>query len=170
MSTFTLGLSEILVGDVLETGLMPEISAMTKIGKVLENTASVTQEEATFTDFKEQGSAAPAVRVKQDGAFSSTFQIMDADPELLAKYLGGSVVGKVWNYLGKSVNVEKALFIKPNQGLYFQFPKASISATIAGELNNENLVTVTFNVTPLSPGEDKPSVLAGKITDLTPAG
>lgn len=158
--SYTFGLASIKVAEVLESGLMPETSAMTKIGEVLEKTASITQEEPTFTDFKEEGNATPKVRVKQEGPFNFVFQIMNADPAFLADYIGGEVVNGAWNYYGKSINIEKALAIIPEQGLSWKMPKASISATIGGSLDNENLVTVTFNVTPLSPGDDLPSIIS----------
>lgn len=158
--SYTFGLASIKVADVLESGLMPADSAMTKIGEVLEKTASITQEEATFTDFKEEGNATPKVRVKQEGPFNFVFQIMNADPAFMAEYIGGEVVNGAWNYYGKSINIEKALAIIPEQGLSWKVPKASISATIGGSLDNENLVTVTFNVTPLSPGDDLPSIIS----------
>ena len=172
MEVYTLGLSEILIGAVTQTGDMPALNTMTKIGEVLENTASFTQEEATFTEFKEEGNSTAKVRVQSGGGgFNFIFQIMNVNPALLAKYVGGTVTNGVWSFMGSTITMEESMYIKPKQGLYFQMPKASISATIGGELNAENLVTATFNVSPLSPAANKPSLLSGKISDLeVPAG
>lgn len=169
---YTFGNAEILVADVLETGLMPEISTMTKIGEVLEDSASLTQEEGDKTEIFEEGNPDPKVIIEKPGSITVAFNIMNADPKMLSDYLGGTVgvTSKEWEFDGKKKSVQKALFIKPQQGLYFKFPKASISAVIAGDLNQSGLLTLNFTAKPLSPGAGKKSVLAGKVSDLVPAG
>lgn len=170
MSVYTFGLSEILVGNVLETGLMPALNTLTKLGEVLEGTATMTQEAGDRTEFREEGVITPKVVIQKAGSWSWNFNIMNADPAMLASYLGGTVTNGVWNYLGETVNIEKAIMIKPKQGLYWQLPKAAISAVISGDFNEDGLVTLNFTVSPLSPGNAKPSILSGKVTDLTPVG
>ena len=172
MSTYTFGLAEILVGEVLETGLMPEVSTMTKIGEVAEDSASLTQEEGDKTEIFEEGNPTPKVVIEKSGNTTIAFNLMNVDPEMLAKYIGGAVdsTSKEWGFDGKKKSVQKALFIKPQQGLYFKLPKASISAVLAGDMNQSGLLTLNFTVTPLSPGDGKKSLLVGKVSDLTPAG
>ncbi|WP_312554887.1 hypothetical protein [Empedobacter brevis] len=168
MATYTFGLAEILVAASLATGLMPEASAMTKIGEVLEGTANMAQEEGDKAEFKEEGNPIPKVIISKAGSWTWNFNIMNADPEMLSEYIGGSynATSKEWEFDGKTKTIEKALFIKPKQGLYWKLPKASISAVVAGDLNEDGLLTLNFTVSPLSPAEGKPSILSGKVTDL----
>jgi len=168
MATYTFGLAQILVAASLATGLMPEESAMTKIGEVLEGTANMAQEEGDKTPFREEGDPNPKVIITKAGSWTWNFNVMNADPEMLSEYIGGkyNATSKEWEFNGKTATIEKALFIKPKQGLYWKLPKASISAVVAGDLNEDGLLTFNFTVTPLSPAEGKPSILSGKVTDL----
>lgn len=172
MSVYTFGLAEILVAEPLATGLMPAESAMTKIGEVLEDSASLTQEDGDKTEIFEEGNPIPKVVIEKAGATTIAFNLMNVDPAMLADYIGGSVnsTSKEWEFDGKKKTVEKALFIKPKSGLYFKLPKASISSVLAGDMNQSGLLTLNFTVTPLSPGDGKKSLLAGKVSDLVPAG
>ncbi|WP_333661595.1 hypothetical protein [Chishuiella changwenlii] len=172
MAVYTFGLAEILVAEVLETGLMPATADMGKIGEVLQDSASWTQEEGDKTEIFEQSNPIPKVIIEQPGATTLAFNLMNVDPEMLGKYIGGSVnaTSKEWEFDGKKKAIEKALFIKPEQGLYFKLPKASISAVIAGDLNQSGLLTLNFTVTPLSPGDGLKSIIAGKVSDLPPEG
>lgn len=105
--------------------------------------------------------------ITKAGSWSWSFNVMNADPEMLGEYIGGTYndVTKEWEFDGKTNAIEKALFIKPKQGLYWKLPKASISAVVAGDLNEDGLLTLNFTVTPLSPADGKPSILSGKVTD-----
>lgn len=165
---YTFGLAKILVAEVLETGLMPETAVMTKIGEVFEDSGSLEQEEGESTEFKEEGNPIPKVVITKAGKITFKFNIMNVDPKMMADYIGGSVgvTSKEWEFDGKTKTVEKALFIQPEQGVYFKIPRASISAVLSGEMNQSNLLTMNFTVTPLSPGDGKKSVIAGLVSEL----
>ncbi|WP_313386900.1 hypothetical protein [Chishuiella sp.] len=172
MQKYTFGLASILVAAVLDTGLMPAIADMTKIGEVLEGTANIAQEEGTRNEFKEEGVSAAKVIIKKNGAFSWTFNIMNADPEMFSEYIGGSynATTKEWEYKGENTTIYKSIFIKPKEGLYWKVPKAEISAVVAGELSEEGLVTLNFTVTAVSPGDDLVMLMAGLVSNLPPEG
>ena len=171
-AVYTFGLAEILVADVLETGLMPATADMVKIGEVLQDSASLTQEEGDKTEIFEQSNPIPKVVIEQAGTTTIAFNLMNVDPAMLGEYIGGAVnaTSKEWEFDGKKKSVNKALFIKPEQGIYFKLPKASMSAVIAGDLNQSGLLTLNFTVTPLSPGDGLKSILAGLVSDLPPEG
>ncbi|MDM1547378.1 MULTISPECIES: hypothetical protein [Empedobacter] len=168
MATYTFGLAKVMVAEVSADGTMPETSTMTKIGEVFEDSGSLEQEEGETTEFKEEGNPIPKVVITKQGKITFKFNLMNVDPKMMADYIGGSVnvTSKEWEFDGKAKSVEKALYIQPEQGLYFKIPKASISAVLSGEMNQSNLITMNFTVTPLSPGEGKKSVLAGNVSDL----
>lgn len=172
MATYTFGLADILVAEVLTTGLMPAVNTMTKIGEVLEDSASLTQEEGDKTEIFEEGNPTPKVVITKSGSTRIAFSLMDIEPKTLADYIGGSVnaTSKEWEFDGNTKAVEKALFIKPKQGLYFKIPKASISAVLAGDMNQNGLITLNFTVTPLSPANSGKSLLVGRVADLVPEG
>lgn len=164
---YTYGLTEILVAEVLATGKMPVVTTMTKIGEVLEGTANLAQEAGDKVEFREEGVSAPKVIIQKSGTWTFAFEIMNVDTKMLSDFIGGAVVGKTWTFDGTTKVVEKALFIKPKVGLYWQIPRASISATIGGDMNEDGLITLSVTVTPLAPAAKEPAMIVGEVKDLT---
>lgn len=157
MAVITLGLSEIKVGEASPAGTMPE--AMTKIGKTYQNTCKIVQEAAEVTEHFEEGKAAPEVRKKRKKVPQITFSIMDADPQLLADFIGGTVTGTgdaaEWGYDGTEVVANKAITVIPEQGLEFSIPNADIEAVIDADMSAQGIFLVNFTVTPLAVSSGK---------------
>ena len=152
MAVITLGLSEIKVGEAAPDGTIP--TEMKKIGKTYQNTCKIAQEASDVTEHYEEGKAAPEVRKKRKKVPQITFSIMDADPQLLADYIGGTVTGTAdaaeWGYNGDEVVVNKAISIIPEQGLEFSIPNADIEAVIDADMSAQGIFLVNFTVTPLA--------------------
>ena len=91
MSTITLGLCEIKVGEASAAGVMP--TSLAKIGKTYKDTCKLSQDAADVTEHFEEGHAAPEVRKKSKKMPKLAFSIMDADVDTLINYIGGSNVG-----------------------------------------------------------------------------
>ncbi|MFV0232767.1 hypothetical protein [uncultured Empedobacter sp.] len=175
MQKYTFGLTAILVGAVLPTGLMPSLATLKKIGEVNEGSASMTMEKGESTKIYEEGNPTPKVVIPKPDSVSFEFALLDATPELIKEYLGGVTEGATAvGFLGKTIQVEKAVLVKPDQGVYFAIPRASITATIGGEFNSDGTLVMTMTVEPLDPGNDKSPIstdyLANLEANLPPAG
>lgn len=172
---YTFGLTEILVGEVLEAGGMPPLASLTKIGQVSEDSANMTMESGDSTEIKEQSNPVPVLVINQADSIEFNFQILDATPELIEKYMGGKKVGATAvGFLGKTVTVEKAFVFKPEQGVYFAVPRASIKTTFGGDFTNTGVLTMTCVVKPLAPRDGGEPVicdyLANFEANFTPKG
>lgn len=150
MSTITLGLCEIKVGEASAAGVMP--TSLAKIGKTYKDTCKLSQDAADVTEHFEEGHAAPEVRKKSKKMPKLAFSIMDADVDTLINYIGGSNVGssgaKKWGFDGTEVVANKAIYVSTEQGLDFEIPNADIEAVINAELSASGIFLVEFTVTP----------------------
>lgn len=162
-SVITLGLSQIKVGEASTAGTMPP--AMTKIGKTYKDSCQITQDASDVTEHFEEGHAAPEVRKKTKKIPTVTFQLMDCDPETLAKYIGGSAEGGVWSYDGSGVTSNKAITIETEQGLCFDIPNGDIEAVINAQLSATGIFLVDFTVTPMAVSNGKAIIARPKAND-----
>lgn len=154
--TITLGLSEILVGKASPEGVMPQIATMKKIGMTYKGTTLISQEKGEEIQHFEEGVSAPAIRKVLKKAPKVTFSIMNADVDTLVDYVGGKKIVKggsetktKWSFKGNETVENKAILIKPEQGLCFEIPNGAIEATINGKMTTEGIFLVDFTVTPL---------------------
>ena len=152
MGLITLGLCQIKVGEASSTGVMP--TSMTKIGKTYRDTAKISQDAADVTEHFEEGMAAPEVRKKNRKIPKLTFSLMNADPQMLADYVGGEVTGtgenKKWGYNGDETVENKAILVETEQGLDFEIPNADIEAVINADMSAKGIFLVDFTVTPMA--------------------
>ena len=152
MGQITIGLAKISVAEAAPTGTMPTV--LTKIGKVYKDTCKINQDTADVTEHFEEGMAAPEVRKKTRKIPKLTFSLMDADPKMLADYVGGTCTGTgaaaKWTYDGNEVVTNKAIHIETEQGLNFEIPNADIEASINSDMSAKGIFLVDFVVTPLA--------------------
>lgn len=158
----TLGLSQITVGTAAENGTMP--GNMTKIGKTYKNTCKINQEKAEVKEHYEEGMAAPEVRRKSKKIPVLVFSLMNADPQMLADYIGGTVTDGKWGYDGTEVVANKAIHVESEMGMVFDIPNADIEAVINHDASAEGIFLVDFTVTPCAVTSGKPFNAAPKTT------
>ncbi|GGF00124.1 hypothetical protein SAMN05443634_105157 [Chishuiella changwenlii] len=164
---YTFGLAEIIVGEVLESGEMPFLEDMTKIGKVNEDSANMTMEAGDSTEIREQSNPVPVLVINQPDTIEYNFQILDATPELVEEYMGGEKVGATAvGFLGRTVTVEKSFLFKPEQGIYFAVPRASIKTTFGGDFTRTGVLTMTCVVTPLAAADGKQPVICDYLSNF----
>lgn len=155
----TLGLSKVEVGEAALDGTMPV--SMEKIGKVYKGTCRITQDESDVMEHFEEGRAAPEVRKKTKKVPRFEFALMDADAQMMADYIGGTVTALAWGYDGTEVVANKSIRLVSEQGFNFEIPNADIEATIDADLSTEGIFLINFVVTPLA-------VTTGKAIKATP--
>lgn len=172
MSTITLGLSEVQVGEIGSDG--SEATTYKKIGKTYQNTCKLTQDSAEVTEHYEEGQSAPEVRKKKKKVPILTFSIMDPDPAFLSAYLGGTVEGDgdeaVWSWGDTDVDIEASVRVIPEVGLVYTIPRSDIEATLNNDFSSQGLNLVDFKVTPLKPSKSGVKTMyAKKKTKTYPA-
>ena len=149
-SLITIGLAQIKVGTASPAGTMPAGSGLTKIGKTYKDTCKIAQDSADVTEHFEEGRSAPEVRKVQKKIPKVTFSLMDADAQLLADYIGGTVTSGSWAFDGNEVVANKAMLIESEQGLDFEIPNGNIEAVINADMSAKGIFLVDFTVTPLA--------------------
>ena len=147
-SLITIGLKQVKVGEAAPNGTMPTV--LTKIGKVYKDTIKMAQDAPDVTEHFEEGKASPEVRAKARKIQKVTFSLMDADPQVLADYVGGEVVEGKWLYDGSEDVAPKAIFIESEQGFDFEIPNADIEAVINADMSAKGIFLVDFTVTPMA--------------------
>ena len=147
-SLITVGLKQVKVGAAAPDGTMP--TALTKIGKVYKDTIKIAQDAPDVTEHFEEGKAAPEVRKKARKIQKVTLSLMDADPQALADYVGGEVVGGKWVYDGDEEVDNKAVLIESEQGLDFEIPNADIEAVINADMSAKGIFLVDLTITPMA--------------------
>jgi len=153
MGLITLGLVQIKVGEAAPNGTMP--TALTKIGKTYKDTAKIAQDASDVTEHFEEGKSAPEVRQVRKKIPKITFSLMDADAQMLADYIGGTVTSGAWGFDGSEVVTNKAILIETEQGLNFEIPNANIEAVIDADMSAKGIFLVNFTVTPLAVTDGK---------------
>lgn len=148
MGLITLGLSQIKVGEASKAGTMP--SELTKIGKTYKDTCRISHDASEVTEHFEEGMAAPEVRKKSRKIPQLLFSLMDADAQMLADYVGGTVSAGKWAYDGSELVANKAIFVQTEMGLDFEIPNGDIEAVINADMSAKGIFLVDFTVTPLA--------------------
>jgi len=153
---FTLGLSQVIVGEKQPDGAVIDESLQEKIGMVYEGTCGLNQAESEVTEHKEEGAAAPAIVFTQKQPIILTFSLMNMDIDMMVKYIGGikipGVGGKpdMWGFDGSETVDNYSIRILPKHGLAFYVPNAKIDAVVTGEMTSEGIFLVAFTITPLA--------------------
>ncbi|KAA6300914.1 MAG: hypothetical protein EZS26_002940 [Candidatus Ordinivivax streblomastigis] len=148
MGLITIGLAQIKVGEAEPGGTMPETLA--KIGKTYKDTCKISQDASDVTEHFEEGKAAPEIRKKTKKIPKLTFSLMNADPQMLADYVGGVVTSGKWGYDGDELVANRAILVETEQGLDFEIPNGDVEAVINSDMSAKGIFLVDFTVTPLA--------------------
>lgn len=163
-SLITLGLSEIQVGTVDPTGVMPADGSMTKIGKTYKDTCKLAQATSDVTEHFEEGKSAAEVRRKSKKVPVLTFSLMDPDVNILINYVGGENIGTTevpkWGFNGDEIVENKAIRIKSEQGLWVDVPNGDIEAVINSDFSTKGIFLVDFTVTPMAVPQGKKAIIS----------
>ena len=159
-----IGIQHIFVGEVLETGLMPDLSAMTEIGTILPDSASIAKEDDTVTDLKAQETGEVDISILSElGAQSAVFNTRDFNQTNLVLAFGGSMVNGKWNepvdaFRGREKSVK--IIGRSVDGLHFvvDMPKTKMTAKMIGELPESESASIQFTMKKLTPINETTSV------------
>lgn len=164
MGVITQGLAQVQIGTASTSGTMP--GSLTKIGAVYKDSCKLTQDTASVVEHFEEGQSAPLFQNEDLKMPSLAFQLMDADVDLLALAIGGSVTSGVWGFDGTVKNSNKAVKVVTKQGLVFDIPNGRIRATLNAEFSEKGINLLDVVVTPLAVTSGYP-LMAYTTTPLT---
>ena len=157
MGLITVGLAEIKVGAAASSPRLFRRLVVYVFSRWFDkrfNTSTPQQlnrpEASEVTEHFEEGHAAPVYSKRTKKIPKSTFQLCDVDPDMLAKYVGGTVNSGTWEFNGNELTANVALEIIPEQGMIFQIPNASVEAVINSDMSSKGIFLVDFTVTPLA--------------------
>ena len=153
-SLITQGLSGLLIGDPSTSGVMP--NTLTKIGAIYKDSFTINQDQAEVTPHFEEGDSFPMFISEDLKMPTFAGQLMDADPDLLALTIGGSVSSGKWGFDGKTPNQNKAIRAQTSQGMVFDIPNGRIRAVINTTLSKKNIFLLDFVITPMAVTANSP--------------
>jgi hypothetical protein len=157
VKVFTLGLSKIEMGAIGNDGGMG--STLSQLGYTNQDSAQLTMEVPTATEFFAEEVDDPVLVSKKAGAITFAFDIMNPAPEVLAQMLGGTA-GKSeptladndkWEAPDSVSDIEQSLKITPKQGFIFEVPRASISANLTGNFAASSIMLLHVEAKVMTP-------------------
>lgn len=157
VKVFTLGLSKIEFGAVAADGDMG--SSLAQLGYTNQDSATLTMEVPTATEFFAEEVDDPVLVSKKAGAIAFAFDLMNPSPEVLSQLMGGTA-GKSssglpdndqWEAPDSVSDIEQSLKITPKQGYEFSVPRASISANLTGNFAASSIMLLHVEAKVLTP-------------------
>ena len=154
---YTLGLSKIEIGDIAEGGGMG--ATLEQLGYTLQDSCSMTQEDPQSSEFFAEEVDDPVLSIDRGGKTTFNFSIMNPDPIVLKKLLGGEAV---WNAPNTMPVIEKSVKITPKQGLEFSIPRMKLVAKINGQFSRSNVFVIEVVGTVLVPTDGTTAKMSAK--------
>ena len=167
---YTLGLSEIKMGDIAQDGGMGQTLA--SLGYTYQDTAQMITEDAAVTDFYAEEVDDPVVSIGRAGKIQFKWSLMNPSPDDLVTLIGGSAAkssgntgndNDVWNAPDSYAVIEKSIEVSPKQGLKFSVPRAKIEAKINGNLSKSAMLLVEITATVMAPTKSGEKKLVAQI-------
>lgn len=152
--TFTMGISEIKLGDIAQDGGMGQILAA--LGLTEEDSCEITFGEISEEDVNVEELDDPFEILKTAGKTTFAFNIVNPTVEGMALVMGGTgtaVDGGADTYEApiSLPTIEKSLQITPRKGFKFEAPRCSINATLTGGYGRKKKLMLRVAGTVLAP-------------------
>lgn len=152
---YSVGLAEVQFGQASRIGFMP--NAMSKIGKVYQDTCKVTQDAPDVTEHFEEGNPVPIIRTTTKKPPKVSFSIVVEDLETLERLIGGKASDSEWAE-GQNFAANLAIRVISKQGMMINIPNASISGSFDWELSDKGLMKIAVEAVPQDVDTRKPFV------------
>lgn len=165
VKVFTLGLSKIEAGAIANDGGMG--SSLEQMGLTNQDSAQLTMETPTSTEFFAEEVDDPVLVSKKAGAITFAFDLMNPSPEVLQKLIGGKISksegsqeNDKWEAPEVVQDIELSIRITPKQGFIFEIPRASISANLNGNFAASSLLLLHVEAKVLAPTKQDTSKMS----------
>lgn len=164
---FSLGLKWVKFGTPTGTVAMP--ATMNKFANTVKGSMNVEEEEATIQDFNVEEVDAPVAQaMSENGKLTLVWEAYDLTPETIALVKGGTAQGNKFSAPAKSVVKELALEAKSDTNVVFAIPKASVVATVVGQLSGNEMIRLRVKATAIDPGDGgSPWYIENSVADPT---
>lgn len=157
------GIDTIKIGDPLPNGVMG--TTLTSIGKLVDDSIQITFAEPTKTKITCEDTTAPlVVLVDPNVEKKFEFSTYDFDPDILARFFGGSNVLEKWSSPTSYDAIEQSVEIvtKDVDGTHFKItiPRANISASMEGKIGKKGLGIIKIICEVLTPFDGSNNALS----------
>lgn len=148
---YTLGLSQILIGDIAQDGGMGQ--SLTQFGYTKADSCTFEQDDPEVTDFNAEEVDDPVISIAKAGKINFNFELMNPDVAVMVELFGGTKdeSNNTWSAPEKMPTIEKSVTIIPDQGFKFMIPRMKIVAKIVGGFSNTGMMTISVAGTVLQP-------------------
>ena len=168
--TFTMGISEIKIGDIANDGGMG--TTLAALGLTEEDSCEITFGEITEEDVNVEEMDDPFEILRTAGKTTFAFNIVNPDVSGMQLTMGGTgtpVEGGADTYEAPITlpTVEKSLQITPKKGFKFEAPRVSINATLTGGYGRKKKLMLRVSGTVLAP--TKANTGKFKLTRVVPS-
>jgi len=158
VKVITLGLSSIKTGAIAQDGGMGQTLAA--LGYTYEDTAKMTQEDPTVTEFYAEEVDDPVAAISRAGKTGFEFSIMNPDVSVLADLMGGTAdtTNNTWTAPDTVYECEKSVEITPKQGFKIEVPRMKLQTKINAEFSKKGIMLIEVKGTVMAPtksGEKK---------------
>ncbi len=156
MGRHKLGLKAIKMGAIAGDGDMG--TSLVAIGDTVLDTAEMTTEEGTVTEFSIEESDSPVLSINTEpDSIVFAWSTYANDAATLAKLFGGTVtpaaggVGELWEMPDAIPEIEQSLEIEWKKGGFMRIPRARIKAAFQGSFKKSALSQINITATVLQP-------------------
>ncbi len=156
MAKKSIGLESIKMGLIAGDGGMG--TTLTQIGATVSDSASITTEEGTTTDFPIEENDAPFFSIQSTAQKQTlAWSTYDVDLDTMARFYGGTVVvgtggeGDSWDMPDTLPVLERSIEVITKDGWRIQIPRASINTKMQWNLSKTKLAQLDITATILQP-------------------
>lgn len=157
MAKAEIGLKKFLMGDVAGDGGMGAV--LTELGPTVVDTALLTSEAPTTTDFPVEEYDTPFYSQVTPGKDTLTLSVYDVEPASLVRVLGGTVSvdasgNNVWEAPLESPQIEQSCRLITQKNGIVDIPRGKISATKQFNFRKSALFQVDISIDILKPEKE----------------
>lgn len=155
---YTLGLSEILFGEIAEDGGMG--TSLAAIGYTKEDSCTFEQDDPEDTEFMAEEVEDPVYILSKAGKINFAFELMNPSLDVIKDLFGGDIADGKWNAPDKLVNCEKSVKLVSDQGYDFEIPRMKLTPKIVGGFSKTGMMTISIKGVVMQPTKSGVSKLS----------
>ena len=153
---YTIGLKKIESGDIAQDGGMG--STLTEHGYTYQDSATLSAEDPTQTEFYAEEVDDPVVVLTRAGKITIKWSVMNPSTNDLVYFMGGTIGSDgEYNAPNTQARIEKSLKISASQGYTLSFPRVDIVGKPNYTLSKSGIFLIDVTATVLTPTKDNTS-------------
>jgi hypothetical protein len=149
----SIGLAHIKLGAIANDGGMGQ--SLSILGVTYQDTADLTQEDPEITNIMSEENDEPEEVIEVKGAKKLKFSIMNFDPDVMVRVLGGTSTGsapnKIWSAPIAADPIELSIDILTKRNVSILIPRAKITAKLNMQFRKKGVTLIDIVATILTP-------------------